>query len=378
MTESPSRVLIAGGGVGALETALALRAQAADRVDITMIADATHFTYRPLAVGAPFGGAATIRVELAAVAADRGFRLVADRVTGVDVEASRVRTEGAGTLPYDHLVLALGAVRKAAVPGALTFRGPEDVPRLHAALERLEDRDRTDVVFVAPSRTGWTLPLYELALLTVSWAAKRERDVRVSFVTPERAPLEALGPEGSDEVAGLLAEAGVDVHLGSAGRVADDGGVQLSGGDRLDADLVVALPVLAGRPLQGVPQDYQGFVPVDDFGRVHGAGGVYAIGDMTTHAIKQGGLAAQQADVAAACIAAAAGAPVRPEPYEPVLRALLFTGTQPRFLRHPAVAGHEGPGSDASTAPWWPPHKVFGAHLAPYLATHTELIEPVR
>jgi sulfide:quinone oxidoreductase len=92
--------------------------------------------------------------------------------------------------------------------------------------------------------------------------------------------------------------------------------------------------------------------------------------------VKQGGLATQQADVAAACIAAAAGATVLPTPYEPVLRALLFTGGRPRFLRHPA-AGHAGPAEDGATAPWWPPHKVVGAHLSPYLATHTELLEPV-
>jgi NADH dehydrogenase FAD-containing subunit len=62
MTGAPARVLIAGGGVAGLEAALALRSQAEDRVATTLVADATHFTYRPLSVGEPFGGAATVRV----------------------------------------------------------------------------------------------------------------------------------------------------------------------------------------------------------------------------------------------------------------------------------------------------------------------------
>jgi len=161
-----------------------------------------------------------------------------------------------------------------------------------------------------------------------------------------------------------------------AGGVAD-GGIRIPMEDPVQADLVVALPALVGRPLPGVGGDDLGFVPVDAFCRVDGDRRAYAIGDMAAHRLKQGGLTAQQPDVAAACIAAAAGAAVRPEPYDPVLRAVLFTGGQPRFLRHPASDEHEGPAEDVNALPWWPPHKIVGRHLAPYLATHAELLEPV-
>jgi sulfide:quinone oxidoreductase len=356
--------MIAGGGVGGLEAALALRALAHDRVDVTLVADASYFVYRPLAVGVPFGGAATVRVELAAVAEDRGFTLVPDRVRGVELDRRRLITEDAGPLGYDHLVLALGAVQEPAVSGALTFRGPADVERFRSALGALADRgDGGRVAFVVRSGTEWTLPLYELALLTASWAAERELDLRVELVTPERAPLEVFGPEVSAEVRQLLDGHRIEVHDGLERRV--------------EADLVVALPLLRGRAVDGLAQDDLGFVPVDAFCRVEGVTTAYAIGDMTAHRLKQGGLTAQQADVAAASIAAAAGAPVRPEPYKPVLRALLLTGGRPRYLRHPPAEGHEGPAGDVSALPWWPPHKIVGAHLAPYLATHAELLEPL-
>ena len=98
---------------------------------------------------------------------------------------------------------------------------------------------------------------------------------------------------------------------------------------------------------------------------------VWAAGDMTTCPIKQGGLAAQQADVAAADIAALAGAPVDAAPARQVLRAQLLGGDQPLFLR--AELGRDGTPVDggvalAGDAPWWPTAKVFGRHLSPWMA----------
>src|SRR4051812_35041976 len=148
MTEPLTRVLIAGGGVGGLEAALALRALAGDRVDVTLVADASHFVYRPLSVGVPFDGAATVRAELAAVAEERGFALVSDRVTAVEADRRRLVTQDSGPLQYDHLVLSLGAVQEPAVPDALPFRGPADVERFRSALGALEDRDGATVAFV--------------------------------------------------------------------------------------------------------------------------------------------------------------------------------------------------------------------------------------
>jgi sulfide:quinone oxidoreductase len=94
---------------------------------------------------------------------------------------------------------------------------------------------------------------------------------------------------------------------------------------------------------------------------------------MTTRPLKQGGLATQQADAAASAIAAWAGAPVRPEPYRPVLRAVLLTGDAPRFLRHGRAEAGMPASLAAEEAPWWPPHKIAGRELAPYLNAHPEL-----
>ena len=67
-TPTRSRVLIAGGGVGALETALALQALIRERVEVVMLAPERQFTLRPLAVGQPFGLGPKARFELSTIA----------------------------------------------------------------------------------------------------------------------------------------------------------------------------------------------------------------------------------------------------------------------------------------------------------------------
>jgi sulfide:quinone oxidoreductase len=66
---------------------------------------------------------------------------------------------------------------------------------------------------------------------------------------------------------------------------------------------------------------------------------VFAAGDVTAFPVKQGGLAAQQAEAAAATIAAATGADVQPRPFRPVLRGLVLTGGSPQYLRAELTGG---------------------------------------
>jgi sulfide:quinone oxidoreductase len=128
----------------------------------------------------------------------------------------------------------------------------------------------------------------------------------------------------------------------------------------------VSLPGLDGPALPGLPADGDGFIPVDGYGRVLGWSGVYAAGDGTSFPIKQGGLATQQADAVAEAIAAEAGAPVEPEPFRPVLRGMLLTGGDDRWLRNP-VAGGDGEGQVSGQSLWWPPTKIAGRYIAAYL-----------
>jgi sulfide:quinone oxidoreductase len=363
-----ARVVIAGGGVAALEAALALRALAEDRVGVELIAPEPHFWYRPLAVAEPFDLGEVRQFELAELAAAAGATFSLGALTGVDVGGRLAQTSVGSSIPYDVLLVACGAVPTPAVTGALTFRGPADTERIRDLLGEIVAGQVGRVAFVVPWGAVWSLPIYELALMTAAYLAERQLDhVDLALVTPEDEPLQLFGRAGSEAVRELLEGRGIAVHTSSCPVELVDGELRLVPEGTIAADRVVALPRLHGPRIDGLPQTVEGFLPVDAHGQVHGLADVFAAGDITSFPVKQGGIAAQQADAAAEMIAANAGADLAPQPFRPVLRGLLLTGRQPRYLRH-ELTGGAGDASAASPEPlWWPPAKIVGRYLAPFL-----------
>lgn len=366
MTTKPVRILIAGAGVAGLEAALALQALGEGDFSVELLAPEAEFVYRPLAVTEPFDVGEVKRFPLKRLVEAAGARLRAGSLASADPSRKLVTAENGAELSYDMLLLALGARPREAVAGALTFGGPQDSAALAALLRRAEAGELRRIVFAVPPGATWPLPLYELALLTTEYLAARGiRGAEVVFVTPEEHPLALFGPTASAAISELLADRSIVVEtLAVPGRF-DDGRLTLAGQEALAADAVVALPQLEGPRVPGIPHDETGFIPADEYGRVPGLTDVYAAGDSTQFPLKQGGIAAQQADSAASAIAAEAGAAVTPEPFKPVLRGLLITGQAPRFLR----AEPTGPQSVVDPDPlWWPPAKIVGRYLTPVLA----------
>ena len=355
---APWRVVVAGGGVAGMEAVLALRELAGERVDITMLAPESTFAYRPMAVAVPFGRGHVQRLPLADFARETGTRLVRGALTAV--EPGRALTSAGAALPYDALLVAVGAWSEPAVPGATTWTPELDQDVMGGLLADVEEGYAKRIAFVVPDGAGWPLPAYELALMT-AWDARDmgQDDVEVVISTPEDAPLAIFGEDASASLQEDLEEAGVTVRTGAH----DASGLA---GMRL-----IALPRAAARKIDGLPRDERGFVPVDAHGRVSGLDGVWAAGDCIAFPIKQGGLAAQQAGAAAASIAERAGAGVVPEPFSPVLRGVLLTGRGRRWIRRSLeTAGDHGEAQ--RRALWWPPTKVAGEHLSPYLALHAD------
>lgn len=364
------RVVIAGGGVAALEAMLTLHELAGDRVAVELLAPQPRFWYRPLAVAEPFGLGSVTSFELTELTGAAGAGFQPGSLAAVDARAHEARTSDDKTIEYDSLLVACGAEARPTVAGAPTFRGPADMPLLRDLLTDLRAGRARTVVVTVPIGAHWSLPAYELALLLARHAdAENLRGVDVVLVTPEDDPLFLFGAAARDEVLRLLDEVAVDLRTGVHATHLRDGVLHLFPQGAIPADRVVALPQLQGPRIDGLPQTRSGFVPVDRFGRVDGLEDVYAAGDVTTFPIKQGGIAAQQADAAAESIAADAGADVRPEPFRPVLRGLLLTGRDPRFLRRDVSEGV--PGAVSTEPLWWPPTKIVGRRLAPFLASRT-------
>ncbi len=356
---------------------LALRSLAAERVKMTLISPDPAFAYRPAATTAAFSESGPQTDDMRAIARELGATYHTGRLEAVAPQKKYVRLASGARLEYDALILAIGARSVASVPGALTFRDHRDARLFRGLLHDVEAGAVGRVVVAVPGGPSWALPPYELALLLATHAAEHHVVTEVTIVSPEETPLAIFGADASRAVEDVLAERGVGfVGKAAAVSVRRDGSLALLFAGAISADRVVATPQLRGQAITGVPAGKWGFVPTDSFGRVEDLPDVYAAGDMTAFPVKQGGLAAQQADRVANTIAVALGLPAGEEQEARVLQARLLGGGRPLFFRteldesgQPTSASLEQPGADEAASST----KVFGRYLAPYLEARQRL-----
>ena len=328
------RVVVAGGGVAGLEGVLTLAEHAGELLDVMLVSDRDEFVLRTQAVGELFGMGRSHRLSLHDIAKHAGVRFHHARVTGVHAPSRRLALVG-GSLPYDALLLAVGARLLPAYPAATTWSDADPVA-LAGLVRDVEEGYSRSVAIVVPPGPVSPLPAYELALLLRRDADAMQEDVEITLVTSEPCPLAAFGPTVSVAAMRALERAGIRVEAGIAAELQRGHRTTvhlMPTGRTLDVDRVVALPRMYGRRIDGVPTDDEGFIPVGDYGAVAGLERVWAAGDGIAHPVKHGGLAAQQAAAAAV-----------------------------------AIAGITSAGVNGAGAPGSPPDGVIGERLATYLA----------
>jgi sulfide:quinone oxidoreductase len=364
---TPRRIAVLGGGVAALEMAITLHELAAEATALTLVSRSETFSYRPLEVGEPFGLGHPRAYELPPIVAGLGGTFVHDEASAISPLAHRVELASGASLDYDELVVATGATARSAYDHGLCFDRPHDPESFDELISDLRSGFVTSVAFVVPPGVGWTLPAYELALFTARWGRDRPGGVDVTVLTPEKEPLAVFGGTASTAVAETLGAAGVHLLTSVEADVVTDATVRTRAG-WFSAARVVALPTWVGPGFAGLPSDPDGFVQVDPFGHVLGCADVLAAGDATTGRLKQGGLAAQQADRIAHGITGRTGGDPAPPLGPFVLRGLLHTTDGPLYLSRVLDPTSDDPAEVSRSPLWWPPSKVAAPRLVTHLA----------
>jgi sulfide:quinone oxidoreductase len=369
-----ARVVIAGAGMAGFEAALALRAFAGARAEVELIDPGERFRIAASAPGRAFGVGSGLDVPLSTLAARAGAALRPGRLVAVDAPRHVAMLAGGELVTYGKLLVAVGARALPVLREALTFTGHREAGAVRTMIDGIADAaargGRTDLAIVVPPGCAWPVAGYEIALMARRYLADRGHPEAgtITVVTAEDTPLAAFGPEASEAAGRALREAGIDVHTGAVVRDWRWGRMELAGGEPLGADRVIALPVLRGPAIEGLPFDAHGFVRSTPDGAVVGARDVWAVGDAGSFPIKQGGIACQQADAVAAAIARDLGADVEPVPFEPMLRGWVWDGAGGHFLRADLRGGHdESPGTAGRQPLWWPVAKVVCRFLVPFL-----------
>jgi NADH:quinone reductase (non-electrogenic) len=231
-------------------------------------------------------------------------QLVVGRVTGLDADRKTVAVEGLDgplDVAYENLVVALGSVsRVLPVPGLAEhgrgFRDLADAIELrNHVLRQLEAADAAHrpeeaarhltFVFIGAGYAG-VEALAELSDL-VRDALRRYpglRGVPQRWILVDAAPkiLPEIPTRLGEYAAAQLTARGVEIHVSTRLGSADDRGVHLSDGARIETGTLVWTAGVAPSPdlaLLDLPLDDRGRVPVDEHLRVIGRDGIWALGD---------------------------------------------------------------------------------------------------
>jgi sulfide:quinone oxidoreductase len=326
--------------------------------------------YRPMTVREPFAYSQASRYPLTRIMSDAGAQLITDELAWIDPDRQTIHTHTGAQLRYDALVLALGAKAKTRYEHAITIDDRHLDKTLHGIIQDIEGGYIHSLAFVSPPRMPWQLPLYELALMTAGRAYDTNIDLETTIITPEDSPLAVFGTGASASVTELLQRSHIHTITSAYAEIPHPGEIVINPGDRrLHTNRVIALPELYGPAIHGIPLTEHGFIRTDQHGKVHETNHIYAAGDAIDFPIKHGGLASQQADAAAETIAAQAGAPITPQPFNPTIHGILLTTSKPLYLTAHIAGGHGYSSQLTNTPTWTPPTKINAKHLAPYLNT---------
>jgi len=291
--------LIAGGGYAGSIVARRLGQRGA-----TIVSPENFMLFTPLLPEAASGTLEPRHVVVPLRMMCPHAELIIGRITGLDVERKSVTVDaidGPLEVGYEQLVLALGSIsRTLPVPGLAEhgrgFRDLADAIDLrNHVLRQLEAADAAltpeelarhlAFVFVGAGYAG-VEALAELADLARDALRyyPRLRSARQRWVLVDAAPriLPEIPTRLGDYAARQLTGRGVEIHVSTRLELADERGVLLSDGTRIETSTLVWTTGTRASPLLaelGVPLDERGRTVVDAELRVRGSDGVWALGD---------------------------------------------------------------------------------------------------
>ncbi len=302
-----TRVVILGAGFAGYSAAEGLeRARARLGLDVSIVDRKNYSLFTPMLPEVAGGAVEPRHIAQPVRAGLRHTRFELGDVKGIDFEErtitlTRPLCGGTATLPYDHLVVALGAVSSTeGVPGAqdhsLPLKTLDDAIHLRdravTALEvaatttsEPERRRLLTVVVVGGGFTGVEAAgeiLGFLRKVSSQYPNLVERELRVVLVAGSARLLEQLPERFGVRAAHMLAARGVELVFDDGVASVDAGGLTLKSGKRYASDTVVwSAGVRPAPELQSfdVPLSEHGSVEVNADLSVAGKKNVWALGD---------------------------------------------------------------------------------------------------
>ena len=321
-----ARTLVLGGGFGGIATAVELRRLLGDDHEVTLVDSKPQFAMGLRKLWQLVGhGTVADGSRPRSMLARRGIVVVQTEIRAIDASGRRAETSD-GWLAGDFLVIALGAVSRPDLVPGLAEHG-QDAWAFAGASAAADALRRFDggriVVLIAGAPYPCPPAPYECALHLDEHLRERGLRERTELAVTTLQPMlmPNAGREGSEWMAGQLAERDIAHRVGSKTERVEPGLAVLAEGEE-PFDLLVAVP--PHRPPAVVSDSgltaQHGWIGVDSGTLATTHERVYAVGDVTLIPLANGlplPKAGVMAELQGLRVARAIAAEVRGEPQPP-------------------------------------------------------------
>lgn len=289
------KVLILGGGFAGVETAIDL--QKSKQFEVTLVSDRDFLFVYPISIWIPINELKyeNAQIKLADIQRKYGFKLIIDKVTGINASANKVILEKQ-ELGYDYLVVAFGSskMQPKGIEFTTTICGqPQQTLQLRDKLDALiaQGSGKIAIGFGGNPKDKSAVrggPGFEL-LFNINHYLKKKgirKNFELTMFAPMAEPGARMGKNAMKAVYKMFASQNIKSHFGKKITEFVDDGIIFEDNSKLESDLTMFIAAGAGSPIlknTDLPLSEAGFVKINDYNQVAEYPNVFAIGDVAAY-----------------------------------------------------------------------------------------------
>ncbi len=289
------KVAVLGGGIGGVETAIALKKEG---FDVELFSDRDYLFVYPVSIWIPTGEITPekVKIPLEEIARARGFKLTVDKIVEISGKNSSFTLEKEGERKdFDYIVIALGQtkLKHKGIENTLSVCGsPEEILQIKNRIDELIKKGKGKIAFgfggnpKAPEavRGG---PVFEVMFNLHNYLKKSgiRENFEITFFAPMQKPGARLGEKALKMMDMMFKKMNIKRITGKKIKEFTQNSVTLEDDTFIEADLIVFTPAGDGHPViksSDLTKTEAGFLKIEDTCQVVGFDNIYGVGDSTS------------------------------------------------------------------------------------------------
>lgn len=285
------KVTILGGGIAGVEAAIYYKKEG---FDVELISERDYLFIYPISIWIPVKkiSFSDVSFSLEKLAQKHNFTLTIDSVVAIDGNSKTVTLKNGSAREIENLVIAIGAskMKHIGIENTLSICGaPEQSQLIETKIEELVKAGRGKIAFgfggnpndSSAVRGG---PGFELFFNLHNYLKKLgiRENYEMTFFAPMAEPGARMGKKALSMMDMMFKRNSFKAHFGKKIKRFENDGIIFEDESRIESDFTMFIPAGDGHEIvksSNLPQNSAGFIKIDDYCKIDGIDGWYAIGD---------------------------------------------------------------------------------------------------